>query len=182
MELLLFLAAIAVVAAVWAWVADKCQKANRYLTLKPRLDQLDTYARELVDKNNRFIQQTQDTEKRLEAYRDGVIAMSKQKAVGFPWLADAHAEFHELEELRMSHSLRNKRHPAYKAAEEVRASAKRRRIAEREARILKYQLAYYEALFPWLTELKSEDIEDGLTQISAGNRDRDNEDDEAKDG
>lgn len=47
----------------------------------------------------------------------------------------------------------------------MREIASKRRIAEKLYRSLKYQLEYYENLFPWLVEFKSEDIDDLISQI-----------------
>jgi len=139
------------------------------------------------DKVKRLEQQLHETErqfvkkkKQLEDYHVGVLKIAEQKAIGFPWLAEAYAEYNELEELRIATDLQKKSHPAFKAAAEVRAAATRRRVAEREARILKYQIKYYETLFPWLEELKSEDIEDELIQIHTQLDEDSTEDDPAR--
>lgn len=60
--------------------------------------------------------------------------------------------------------LAQKRHPARKAAETVRDIAAKRRLAEKAWRVLRYQLEYYESLFPWLADFKEEGIDDLVRQ------------------
>ncbi len=51
------------------------------------------------------------------------------------------------------------------------------RDAERRARLIEYQIKYYEALFPWLADLKSEDVEDELIRVrSTSDDDSEHED------
>lgn len=93
-----------------------------------------------------------------------IVQLAKEKSVGFPWLAKAYADYYHLLDLRAADSLARKGHPAYKAAEAIREQAGRRRAAEEAYRVLKYQLAYYENLFPWLVEFKGEDLDDLIRQ------------------
>ncbi|HTQ32300.1 MAG TPA: restriction endonuclease [Opitutaceae bacterium] len=151
------------------WISSLYAKAKLYDSAKPRIDQIDKIERE------------QKVTAKLQQQKEEAIAiLSKQKSVGFPWLAHAYAEYHELEELKKAAALERKSHPAYKAAEEVRGSAKRRREAEKEARMLRYQIEYYETLFPWLTDLKSEEIEEELIRIRSGKSEDQDSDDPAK--
>ncbi len=95
-----------------------------------------------------------------------LIQMAKEKAIGFPWLAKAYADYYHLLDLEVGHTLEHKRYPAYKAADAVREQAGRRRAAEQAYRVLKYQLEYYENLFPWLIEFKGEDLDDLIRQTT----------------
>ena len=47
----------------------------------------------------------------------------------------------------------------------MREVAEKRRIAEKLWRVLKYQLEYYENLFPWLVDFKGEDLDDLIRQL-----------------
>jgi len=97
--------------------------------------------------------------------------LATEKSVGFPWLADAYGEYFALELRREADLLATKRHPAPKAAEAVRALAVRVKQAEREARVHRYVVAYYESLFPWLPELRDPTIDDLLiARDEAGGR------------
>lgn len=90
--------------------------------------------------------------------------LAKQKSQGFPWLAEAYAEYFYLTDLEMAKYLEYKKHPAHKSAEVVKMIAAERRIAEKMYRILKYKLEYYENLFPWLVDFGEEDIDDLIRQ------------------
>jgi hypothetical protein len=91
--------------------------------------------------------------------------LAKEKSKGFPWLAKAYGDYFYLQDQKKASFLETKSHPAPRAAEQVREIAAQRRTAEKLYRILKYQLEYYERLFPWLVDFKAEDIDDLISQI-----------------
>ncbi len=138
-----------------SWLSNLRKKAKKYEELKPRLDNLDTYNTQL-----------QSYSKQLEEYRKDVETLIEEKSQGFPWLAGAYAEYLYLQDLKKANYLVTKSHPALKAAEQVREIASERRIVEKLYRVLKYQLEYYENLFPWLVEFKGEDLDDLIRQIT----------------
>jgi DUF2075 family protein len=173
-----FFVLVGVGVAIWilVWISDLATRAGRYDHLKPRLDKLDGYSRELDARNKKL----DEAAAAMNDKEQAVLLLAKQKAVGFPWLADAYAEFYELEELRRADTLERKKHPALKAADEVREAARLRRAAQREARVVNYQLKFYEALFPWLADFRTEEVEDELIRIKSGATDDDTDDDGAK--
>ncbi|RJR44171.1 MAG: hypothetical protein C4576_13380 [Desulfobacteraceae bacterium] len=160
-----------------AWIVKKYQKASLYDSLKPRLDNLDRYNLELDQKRDQSNREFAESQKKLALQRESILLLAKQKAIGFPWLADAYSDFYHLEDLKVARGLETKSHPAKKAAEEVREAGQRRRTAERKARLVEYQIKYYESLFPWLSELKSEDVDDELIRVSGLTTDGDGDDD-----
>ncbi|NOU36619.1 MAG: hypothetical protein HOO88_07600 [Kiritimatiellaceae bacterium] len=191
MEGILVIIGIGAVIALISWINSVVEKGRRYDTLKPRLDNLDRAEREFSIKTTQteqklaaWMKQTEqsfsDRTKQLDNREQGVLALSNQKAIGFPWLANAYADFFHLEEMKLARALETKKHPAFTAAEKVRESALRRREAERVARILKYQIEFYENLFPWLADLKSEDIEDEIIRIRVGSIEDPVDDDAAR--
>lgn len=95
-----------------------------------------------------------------------ITELAKQKSQGFPWLAQAYADYFYLNDLLHADYLDFKIHPATQSAEHIREIAKKRRIAEKLLRVYKYQMEYYEALFPWLTEFKEEDFDEIILQIT----------------
>jgi len=105
--------------------------------------------------------------RRLAEDRESIIQLAKEKTQGFPWLGKAYADYLHLQDLKEADYLESKPHPAVKAAEHVREIAAKRRIAEQLHRVLKYQLEYYESLFPWLVDFKGEDLDDLIRQIMA---------------
>jgi hypothetical protein len=81
----------------------------------------------------------------------------RERFAGFPWLAEAWADYVELQYARDAAYLASKRWPAPGASALVRALGQKAASAERRARSAEYLLAYYEALFPFLVELKTDD-------------------------
>lgn len=135
-------------------IASERRKAEeRCRTLEYKLAYYESYKGEL---DSYKPQLPNDRTQMMEA----INALAKEKSHGFPWLAQAYADYFHLQDLRRASYLEHKAYPALKAAEHVREVASARRIAEKLYRTLKYQLEYYEKLFPWLVEFTSEDIDD----------------------
>lgn len=160
------------------WFLDLLNRANKYDKLKPQLDELDGYKTRLIEigekfRNERirwefeFEKRRKDWEEKVEFDKEMINKLAQEKSKGFPWLANAYADYFHLEDLKTSRYLKHKKHPAKRAAAEVRKNALMRRKAEKLYRILKYQMEYYENLFPWLVDFKSEDIDDLIIQIFA---------------
>lgn len=101
----------------------------------------------------------------VQANAQAIEILAKQKSEGFPWLAQAYADYLHLQDLQKARFLEVKSPPAIVAAEQVREIASRRRTAEQLYRVREYQLKYYESLFPWLVDFKGEDIDDLIIQI-----------------
>jgi len=100
-----------------------------------------------------------------EGGREAIVQLAKEKSLGFPWLAKAYSDYLDLQDQQLANYLESKPQPARRAAEHLREMATRRRAAEQAYRVLKYQLEYYESLFPWLIDFKGEDIDDLIRQI-----------------
>jgi hypothetical protein len=92
--------------------------------------------------------------------------ISKEKALGFPWLASAYSDYHKLYDLKLANELENKKPPAKRAAEEIRAMAVEKAALRRENKILRELHRYYENLFPWLIDFKGEDIDELIRQVN----------------
>lgn len=140
------------------WVFNNWSKAKKYDELKPRRDNLDAAESDLKNRQEQW-------KKKVQFDIEAINALAKEKSQGFPWLAQAYADYFHLQDLNRADHLEHKSYPARKAAEHVREIAAKRRIAEKLHRILRYQLEYYENLFPWLIDFKGEDIDDLVRQI-----------------
>lgn len=158
MEFWLIIIAIGVTGYFISWILNNWSKAKKYTELKPRLDNLDRLETELRNKQV-------DWEEKVQADIKAIDTLAKEKSEGFPWLAEAYADYFHLQDLKEANYLEHKSHPAKKTAEKVREIASERKTAEKLYRILKYELQYYENLFPWLIDFKSEDIDDLIRQI-----------------
>ena len=176
-----------IVGAIWfiSWLNDKLtdlrDKAKKYVELKPGLDNLDKYRRELQLKDSdlenkevRLLRELKSKEsglenkqiewdKKVQSDRESIEVVAKEKALelqtlateksqGFPWLAKAYADYFELLDSKTTEYLAHKPHPALKAAEDHRQIAKERREAEKAARLANYLLDYCRYLAPWLDD------------------------------
>ncbi|MFH0768170.1 MAG: restriction endonuclease [Chloroflexota bacterium] len=139
------------------WVSDLRGKAKKYVELKPRLDKLDLYKRELETK-----------ESELNGRATAIEILSKEKTEGFPWLAQVYDDYFSLQDGRLASHLIIKSHPALRAAESVRQISKERREAERAARLANYLLDYCRYLAPWLDEyigLEANELDEIIKEI-----------------
>jgi hypothetical protein len=108
--------------------------------------------------------------------RKAFQTLLEEKCEGFPWLAAAWGDYHALEARREAWYLDAKKWPAPQAANMVREKGRQLSEAVRRRKTAEYLLTYYETLFPWLAEFRSEEVEE-LLVIDTG----DAEEDEARD-
>jgi hypothetical protein len=101
---------------------------------------------------------------RISTVRAEVEKLSKEKALGFPWLATAYAEYFRLLDQQLADMLERKKHPAMKAADALRGAATEKAALRRENKILRELHRYYEALFPWLIDFKGEELDELIRQ------------------
>mgnify|MGYP001094047405 CR=1 FL=1 len=160
MEFIALVIGVAVLGALIAWIVDIAGRARRYTELKPRLDRLE-------EQERRFGQAQAEWARKAQEEREAISTLAAEKSIGFPWLAQAYADYYHLRDLERARHLESKSHPAKKAADALREIAAERRHAEKLWRVLKYQLQYYEVLFPWLVDFRGEDIDDLIRQLSA---------------
>jgi hypothetical protein len=90
--------------------------------------------------------------------------IAREKAMGFPWLANAYSEYQALIDLKLADALEDKERPAPRAAEQLRVIAKEKAMLQRENRILRALHRYYEDLFPWLIDFQGEDLDELIKQ------------------
>jgi hypothetical protein len=110
---------------------------------------------------------------------DEVHRLLDEQSQHFPWLADAFGDLQELRFQREEDALRYKQRPAISAADKVSELKKVARETQRQFRLTKYRIQFYEKLFPWLTELSGEDITTLIKARSvAGSSDLDDDDTE----
>jgi len=109
----------------------------------------------------------------LAKEREAVRTIAAEKSIGFPWLASAYADYFQLREGKVVDWLDTKKHAAKKAAEKVRVMSQRRRKAEKLWRMFRYQLEYYEALFPWLVDFKEVDSDELIRSVLTDETDED---------
>src|SRR5680860_499134 len=102
--------------------------------------------------------------------------------MGFPWLAEAYADFFALKDAGLERYLKYKKHPAYTAAENVRIIKNEKRELTRTNKIISYKINYFEKLFPWLSELIAEDEDEEIpVRIDDNNVEENDNEDRVKD-
>lgn len=148
------------------WIGGAFSNSKKYLELKPKLDNLE---------NSILLHNEQ-----IKKERADIDKMIKQKSMGFPWLAEAIADYYSLADAQKESYLKRKSHPAYSAAETVRVIKNEKRELLKENRIVRYKINYFEKLFPWLSELIADD-EDEYIPVKIDNMDDDNNEDRVKD-
>ncbi len=119
---------------------------------------------ELYDKRHRMFLQLEQKEKDLikreKELQNKIELQNKlfeEKTIGFPWIADQYALYHEKELNAIEDYLRTKRNPSPKSADIVKELTRRTKKAERECLIYQGIVDYYEHLFPWLVEFRNAD-------------------------
>jgi hypothetical protein len=179
MGVLIFFGSIILLGIIIHWVG-KIKKwkndANLYEKSQYKLPQLNKELNALDDKREAFKNEREREIKIIQRKKNEIKKIANEKAEGFPWLANAYAEYFHLEDLRDAKMLRTKKYPAPKSAEKLKEIAKKRRKAEEKFRTNKYLIDYYENLFPWLEDFKEYEEED-LLRISNDNdynRNKDN--------
>jgi len=178
MEWLYIVAAYALLCLI-IWVVGRfadyrnARTMDRVWNAKSKWDEL------AKERGNLAVQRSQVEACYSELAKDweAVRTIAAEKSKGFPWLATVYADYFQLREGKVVDWLDTKKHPAKKAAEKVREMSRRRRKAERLWRMFRYQLEYYEALFPWLVDFKDVDSDDLIRSVLEGGSGGDDEED-----
>jgi len=161
---------IAVIIGAISWLIQTVSNSQKYLKLKPKLDDLQLSIQAHRSKVDEWNIKVVNDKKEIQT-------IAKQKSMGFPWLAEAYAEYFALKDGEIEKYLKYKKHPAYKAAENVKIIKNEKKILVKENKIISYKINYYEKLFPWLSELIADDEDDEMpVRIEDGIRDDDNQD------
>lgn len=158
MEGLLVVIGIILAITFVGWVLSNWSKAKKYNELKPRLDSLETQEADFKDRQIGW-------QKKVQYDIEAINTLAKEKSEGFPWLAQAYADYSYLQKLWEADYLAQKSHPARVSAERVRNIARERRIIEEKLRIAQGIINYYQDLFPFLEEFLGEPDEEILKQV-----------------
>jgi Restriction endonuclease len=163
---ILIIVGIAVTWGIISWVITTISNSKKYLELKPKLDNLENSIKEHESKVEK---DTDELNRRIKNWNEKVIndkqeilKIAKQKSMGFPWLAEAYADYFALKDGEIEKYLKHKKHPAYTAAENVKIIKNEKRELVKENRTISYKINYFEKLFPWLSELIAEDEDEEM--------------------
>ena len=149
------------------------KEQKRLLNKLSQIDDIDEQIKSLFERTNENIQEVTKIEQ-------DISKIIKEKTKGFPWLADTIAQYYEVRDLKISEFLEHKLRPAISSADRVREIAKEKRILEKQFRITRNLIKYYEALFPWLPEFVGEDVDDLIEQVTKKDERRSTQDDPVK--
>lgn len=189
------------------WIIKTLSNSKKYKELKPKLDTLEKSIKEhelkvekdkteLVLNTKRKLDEwsltvKQDKEElalkaklwneNVQETKEEIQKIAKQKSMGFPWLADAYAEYFSLNDFKKEKYLNNKKHPAYTAAETVREIKNEKKILLRQNKVIKYKINYFEKLFPWLCDLIAIDENDEIPVKMEAEDTVDSDEDRVKD-
>lgn len=85
-------------------------------------------------------------------FRAEITALLTTEAQKNPWLANQYADLLYAFDLQVAHILSIKKHPALKAADEVREIAKEKKKLQAQCKMYEYQLDFLKSMFPWIEE------------------------------
>ena len=179
---ILIIVSIFVLWRILSWTIETLSNSKKYIELKPKLDDLENSIKEHESKikkdNEELALKAKLWNEKVQKDKEEIQKIANQKSMGFPWLADAYAEYFSLKDLKKEEYLKNKKHPAYTAAETVREIKNEKKILLRQNKIIKYKINYFEKLFPWLSDLIAIDENDEIpVKTDAENAvDKDSED------
>jgi hypothetical protein len=125
---------------------------------------------DLETQKRKFEEETRLAREDIQQRKEDIKQITNQKSMGFPWLAEAYADYFALKDGELAKFLLFKKRPAYTAAVLVKELVK-------ENKIVTYKLNYLTTLFPWLSELIAEDESEEIpVRIINDNTDGSNED------
>ena len=141
---------------------EKADRINAQGEVRQKNDELS----KLRQTHTRTLAAVELQYKKLLDHMRGLDKIFDERKIQFPWLASAIADLHALEAERDARILETKKHAAVKAASEVREHGSKRREAERQFRLMRYRVDYYEKLFPWIMEYIGNDVPDEAVDLS----------------
>lgn len=103
---------------------------------------------------------------RVDRYKQIMDTAANEIKQSYPWMSGQVADAMKMYDMEVAYSLMCKPRPALKAADEIKQIAKEKRAIQKKNRMLEYQLAYYEKLFPWLEEFKAVPPKDGWAYVN----------------
>ena len=152
--------------SIFVWINRIFSNSKKYLELKPKLDNLEKSIKEHESK----VEKTREGWKlKVEQYnektqkdKEEILKIAKQKSMGFPWLAEAYADYFALKDGELEKYLKDKKYPAYTASANVKIIKNEKRELTKTNKIITYKLNYFEKLFPWLSELIAENEDEEI--------------------
>lgn len=131
-------------------------------------------ARAAEEERQKTLRYTEDLERQLNQKKSNVDAAAKAFETSYvhgrKWLAEFLAEAFAAPEEAIARGLENKKHPAQKAADEVRRVSSEKKLLRVRLKYLEYAIKTYHEYYPALEEY-SEDILNELATLDLGDDD-----------
>jgi hypothetical protein len=157
---------IYVLGAIILRICEAFSDSKKYLQLKPKLDNLEKSIKEhefkVEEDRKNWILRVNQWNQKIEKEKEEINKIAAQKSMGFPWLAEAFAEYFALKDGKFEAYLNTKKHPAHTTSEIIREVKNEKKLLKKENKILSYKINYFEKLFPWLTELIAENEDEEI--------------------
>jgi len=145
--------------ALFSWLSEIWKRAKQYDEKKSESESLVRlvsqlkYEKEAIRRDKEHLASQFAKEKEtLKKESEALETLFKEKTKGFPWLADARAEYQSLQDSRDIRYLQLKSHPAPVKADKLKQASSERRKAEKAARVADHLLDYCRFLAPWLDD------------------------------
>lgn len=110
MELILGIIGIAILWGIISWIIETIGNSKKYIELKPKLDNLE---RSISEHEAKVEKDREEWKIKVEKWntkikndKAEVEKIAKQKSMGFPWLAEAYADYFALKDGEVEKYLR----------------------------------------------------------------------------
>jgi hypothetical protein len=159
--------------AIHGWFSDKSKKLkenefNR--ELRKKLDE-EKWKFENIEKLE-FAKRVDEINREFQQRKHYLMTLRSEFEKGYlngrRWLAQFIRDADHALDDSISISLRNKKHPALKAAEEVSAAKAEKRQIKEQLKFLEYQLKSYKEYFPFLEEYEEVILDEAIPLVSNG--------------
>ena len=153
------------IAAIHGWFSDKSEKLKE--------DEFNrTLRQQLGEEKRQLDQRTSELERELKKRKEYFAILRHEFEASYlggrKWLAQFISEADRAFDDSISSTLRNKKRPALKAAEEVSAARLEKRQFKEQAKFLEYQLKCYKEYFPFLEEYEEIILDEAIPLTSNG--------------
>jgi len=166
MWFLIVIISVILFGSIFVWINRIFSNSKKYLELKPKLDNLEKSIKEHESKVEKVREgwklKVEQYNEKTQKDKEEILKIAKQKSMGFPWLAEAYADYFALKDGELEKYLKDKKYPAYTASANVKIIKNEKRELTKTNKIITYKLNYFEKLFPWLLELIAENEDEFL--------------------
>jgi len=186
------------VVAIWiiSWIIETILNSRKYLELKPKLNNLEhsigkhelkirkdsrEWKLKIRENRKKWKVKVEKWNEKIESDNAEINKIAKQKSMGFPWLAEAYADYFALKDEKIEKYLRYKKYPARTAAENLKIIKQEKRELLKDNKIISYKITYLEKLFPWLSELIANDENEEIPVRIDDSAENNNNEDSVKD-